>query len=201
MKNVAIVLAAVLATPLFDQADKPLLLDHAPACIVAPTFNEPLAASFSAAKGKWTPEGGVLSIVDIPAEKHIPVLHHKVGLAVAAIECEFRFDGPGSFLIGCDGKSHIGRVVIGAAGMSIAEDSQKPSHTIAKLPVPVKPGEWHRLLVEWKGDEMAARLDGKELRAQHAFLSTVKSRSWLAANQTVKVRNLKISGEPVPAKP
>jgi hypothetical protein len=59
----------------------------------------------------------------------------------------------------------------------------------------VKQGEWHHLRVEWKGDQMAARLDGKELRAQHAFLATPKARSWLAANQTVKVRNLTIRGE------
>ncbi len=44
-------------------------------------------------------------------------------------------------------------------------------------------------------DEMAARLDGKELRAQHAYLATAKVRSWLAANQSVKVRNLTIRGE------
>ena len=76
-----------------------------------------------------------------------------------------------------------------------------PSHTIAKLPVPVKPGEWHHLRVEWKADQMAANLDGKELRAQHAFLATPKSRSWLAAGKSVKVRNLRISGDKTPAKP
>ena len=86
-------------------------------------------------------------------------------------------------------------------GLSIAEDSVKPSHTIAKLPMPVKQGEWHQLRVEWTGDQMAARLDGKELKAQHAFLATAKGRSWLAASQTVKVRNLKISGEKQTAKP
>jgi len=123
------------------------------------------------------------------------VLHHKVGLKNAVIECEFRFDGPGSFLIGCDSDKHVGRVVINGTGISIAEDSVKPSHTIAKLQTPVKQGEWHRLRVEWQGDRMAANLDGKELRAQHEFLATPKARSWLAAGKTTKVRNLKISGE------
>ena len=136
--------------------------------------------------------------MDIPAEKHIPVLHHKVGLASALIELEFRWDGAGSFLVGCDSDKHVGRVVINAKGLSIAEDSVKPSHTIAQIPLAVKQGEWHKLRVEWKGDQMAARLDGTELRAQHAFLATAKSRSWLAASQTVKVRNLKISGEAKP---
>jgi hypothetical protein len=124
------------------------------------------------------------------------VLHHKVGLASATIEVEFLIEGPGSFLVGCDSDKHVGRVVINAAGLSIAEDSVKPSHTIARLPMVVKPNEWHKLRVEWKGAQMAASLDGQELRAQHSFLATPKARSWLAAGKSVKVRNLKISGSP-----
>jgi hypothetical protein len=189
-------LTLTLAPPLIAQADKLLLHERALPAVAAPGFAEPLAAPFTAVKGKWIPRDGVLSIVDIPAEKHIPVLHHKVGLASAVIDVEFRFDGAGSFLVGCDSDKHVGRVVVNAKGFSIAEDSVKPSHTIATLALAVKPGEWHRLRVEWKGDQMAAQLGGKELRAQHAFLATAKARSWLAATQTVKVRNLKISGEP-----
>ncbi|MCB1237637.1 MAG: hypothetical protein KDM91_21410, partial [Verrucomicrobiae bacterium] len=103
--------------------------------------------------------------------------------------------GPGSFLVGCDSDKHVGRVVVNAAGLSIAEDSVKPSHTIAKLPFVVKPGEWHHLRVEWRGDQMAANLDGHELKAQHPFLGTAKARSWLAGGKVVQVRNLTIRGE------
>ncbi|MEQ1751353.1 MAG: hypothetical protein ABL974_18160 [Prosthecobacter sp.] len=191
-------LSFAFASAVLAQADKPMLNDSALPVIAAPSFAEPLAAPFVTAKGTWIPADGVLSVVDIPAEKHIPVLHHKVGLANAVIELEFRWDGAGSFLVGCDSDKHVGRVVINAKGLSIAEDSVKPSHTLAQLPLTVKQGEWHKLRVEWKGDQMAARLDGAELRAQHAFLATVKSRSWLAASETVKVRNLKISGEANP---
>lgn len=201
MKIPIAIFAAAMTSPLFAQADRPMLHDRALPVVDAPSFKVPLAAPFGAAKGKWTPGDGVLSVLDIAEEKHIPVLHHKVGLAAAAIECEFRFDGPGTFLVGCDGDRHIGRVVVSATGVSIAEDSVKPSHTIARLPLEVKQGRWHRLLVEWKADQMAARLDGKELRAAHPFLATPKSRSWLAAGQTVKVRNLKISGEANGGKP
>lgn len=195
MNRLSLLFVLALAPSLFAQTGQSLLIDRELPAVAAPSFQEPLTAPFRAAKGQWTPADGVLKIVDIAAEKHIPVLHHNVPLATAVIECEFRFDGPGSFLVGCDGKGHIGRVVINAAGLSIAEDSVKPSHTLAKLPGPVKPGEWHSLRVEWTGDQLAARLDGKDLRAQHAFLATPKARSWLAASQTVTVRKLKICGE------
>lgn len=196
-----IALFALLTVSASAQTDKPLLHDRALPPVAAPSFKEPLAAPFNTVKGKWTVEDGALNVTNLPEEKHIPVLHHKVGLAAAVIECEFRFDGPGPVLIGCDAAKHVGRVVVNATGLSIAEDSVQPSHTIARLPLTVKPDEWHQLRVEWKGDQMAARLDGKELRAQHAHLATPKARSWLAAGQNVKVRNLKISGEPTASKP
>ncbi len=183
------------------QEGKPLLHERQLPAVAAPSFKEPLDASFSIAKGKWTPHEGVLNVLDLPEEKHIPVLHHRVGLTAAVIEVEFMLAGPGSFLVGCDSDKHVGRVVVNAAGLSIAEDSVKPSHTIAKLPIPVKTGEWQHLRVEWKGEQMAASLDGKELRAQHPFLATPKSRSWIAAGKSVKVRNLKISGERTPTRP
>jgi hypothetical protein len=187
-----------LAVSVLAEDAKPLLHDHALPVLAAPDFKGPLDASFSIAKGKWTPEDGVLTVLDMPEQKHIPVLHHKVGLASATIEVEFLIEGPGTFLVGCDSAKHIGRVVVTATGLSIAEDSVKPSHTIAKLPMTVKPNEWHKLRVEWQGDQMAARLDGQELRAQDAYLAAPKKQSWLAAGKSVKVRNLKISGEAKP---
>lgn len=190
--------ALTIASAALAQETKPLLHDHVLPIVATPDFNMPLDASFSIAKGQWTPQDGVLSVLDLPEQKHIPVLHHKMGLASATIEVEFLIEGPGSFLVGCDSSKHVGRVVVGAAGLSIAEDSVTPSHTIAKLPMTVKAGVWHKLHVEWQGDQMAANLDGKELKAQHSFFATPKARSWLAAGKSVKVRNLKISGQAKP---
>jgi hypothetical protein len=194
----AVSFALTIASAALAQETKPLLHDHVLPIVATPDFKTPLDASFSIAKGQWTPQDGVLSVLDLPEQKHIPVLHHKVSLASATIEVEFLIEGPGSFLVGCDSSKHVGRVVVGAAGLSIAEDSVTPSHTIAKLPMTVKAGEWHKLRVEWQGDQMAANLDGQELKAQHPFLATPKARSWLAAGKSVKVRNLKISGEAKP---
>ena len=174
--------------------NRPLLHRDALPLIFSSEFSEPLDESFSIAKGKWTPVDGELVVLNLPEEKHIPVLHHKVGLESAVIEVEFFMERPGSFLVGCDSAEHVGRVVINAKGMSIAEDSVKPSHTIATLKHEVKTGQWHQLRVEWKGDEMAASLNGEELRAQHAYLTKAKARSWLAAGDGLRVRHLKISG-------
>jgi len=170
--------------------------------IAAPSFNEPLDATWNIAKGSWTPAQGILTAAELPADKHVAVLHHKIGLSAAVIELEFRLDGSPSIIIGCDGKSHIGRVSVSATAMNIAEDSVKPSHTIATLKTPTAPGAWHHLRVEWKGDQMAANLDGRELRAQHVFLATPKARSWIAVGKShAQIRGLKINGVKTEAKP
>lgn len=196
MKFYPSLIALLLCSSTLAEDPKPLLHDHALPVLAQPDFETPLAAPFKVAVGMWTPAGGVLNVLDIPAQKHIPVLHHLVGLASATIEVEFYLEGPGTFIVGCDSDKHVGRVVINAAGISIAEDSVKPSHSLVKLPLKVTPNEWHILRVEWTGEQMAANLDGKELKAQHPFLATKKSRSWLAAGKKVQVRNLRISGEP-----
>ncbi len=198
MKNSRLLPAATLliafASFTLAQEGERLLHDETLPLLAAPDFTEPLDENFRSIRGKWTPTNGILSALDIPEEKHIPVLHHTIGLSDAIIEVEFLLVGPGTFIVGCDADKHVGRVIINARGFSIAEDSVKPSHTIATLPFAAKPGKWHRLRVEWKGDRMAANLDGQELHAQHAFLATPKSRSWLAAGKSVHIRNLKISG-------
>jgi hypothetical protein len=50
--------------------------------------------------------------------------------------------------------------------------------------------------VEWTGDRMAVRIDGKELQARHPFLATPKTRSWIAGGKSAEVRNLVIKGVP-----
>ena len=136
-------LGLIFVSAAVAQEAKPLLHDHALPVLATPDFKTPLDASFSVAKGKWTPLDGVLNVLDLPEQKHIPVLHHKVGLASATLEVEFLIEGPGSFLVGCDSNKHVGRVVVVGGGLSIAEDSVKPSHTIAKLPMTGKSDEWH----------------------------------------------------------
>lgn len=192
---------SLLSTVVLAQEPKPLLHERELPAVASPGFKEPLDATWSIAKGTWTPDNGILKAVELPEEKHVAVLHHKVGLESATIDCEFQLDGPDVFIIGCDGTQHVGRVVVTTAGLSIAEDSVKPSHTIASLKFPVKAGEWHRLHVEWQGDEMAASLDGQELRAQHPFLVSPKAQSWLAVAKTASVRALTIRGVKASVKP
>ncbi|MEI7651831.1 MAG: hypothetical protein WCJ96_07475 [Verrucomicrobiota bacterium] len=188
-------LPLLLASLVFGADLKPLLNDKPLPAVAAPTLKEPLSAEWSQAKGKWTPDNGVLHMVEIPEDKHVPVLHHKVGLSAAVIELDFKQDAAGAFYVGCDSDKHVGRVVILGGSVVIQEDSAKASHTVASLKYNAKVGEWHHLRVEWKDDQMACNIDGQELKAQHAYFATAKKRSWLAGSKTADVKNLTINGE------
>jgi hypothetical protein len=193
-------LPLILAYIAFGADLKPLLNEQPLPSLASPSFKEALNTEWQTARGKWVPEDGVLHMIDIPEQKHVPVLWHKVGLSAAVIELDFRQNAPGGFLVGCDGAKHVARVVVTPAALSIAEDSVTPSHTIATTKVTAKQGEWHHLRVEWKGDEMAANLDGVELKAKHPYVASAKSRSWLAGTKSADVKNLTINGLKVEAK-
>ena len=179
----------------------PLLAEELPV-LAAPDFKSPLDASWKIAHGTYEPKDGVLVCAEKAENKHVAVLWHQVGWNTGVIECEFRLDGSKVFILGCDGNTaaglkHVGRFVVTPKQISIAEDSVKPSHTIAKLPADLKSGVWHQLRLEWKGDQVAIQLNELALQAQHAFLATPKTRSWIAVGgQTASIRALKISGKP-----
>ena len=80
----------------------------------------------------------------------------------------------------------------------LCEDSTEvkgkaPSHTLAEMPVDLQPDDWQTLRVEWAGEKLAARLNGKELRAEHPYLATPKARWWFAAGgEAVQLRNVRV---------
>jgi hypothetical protein len=203
-------LLSVLSLPLFAEDAKPLL--NKPGRVIsAPDFKQPLGPEWSVAKGKWEPADGVLTATNIPEEKHIPVLHLTTGPTPLIWECEFKFNKGASFLVGCDAQKHVGRVVIGPKSLKIAEDTAAPSKTVNETAVDLNPDEWHKLRVEYAGNQIAARIederftarhdfDDKELTAQHDYFATPKTRWWFAAADTVQIRNVKVTeGEPIAA--
>lgn len=184
----------LLSLLLVGCASGPLLVENDPPVIVAPDLRSAFGEPWKIPHGEWKPDNGVLRMTEIPARKHVPVLQHWVGLKTAVIELEFRQDVPTAFYIGCDADKHVGRVVITPKEVHIAEDSVKPSHILARLPLEPVKGIWRHVRVEWTGDRMAVRIDGKELQASHPFLATPKTRSWIAGSKAAEVRNFVIKG-------
>ncbi len=166
--------------------------------VAAPDLKEPFGSGWVVKYGTWDMKGGEVAITELPEQKHAAVLWHETGLQSAVIECEFQFEGGRAFLVGCDSPNkHVGRLVITPKAAKIAEDSseikgKQPGQTIAETALDLKPGQWYAARFEWKGDQMAATVDGHRIQGQHPTLSKEKTRWWLAVSGAkVRVRNLK----------
>ena len=198
MKSFLLLLAIVLAQTAVFADDAKCLLVQPGKVVAQPDLKQPLGKEWRAVKGTWEPKDGELVCAEAPTDKHSAVLWHQVGLQSAVIECEFQLDGGKVFIIGCDSaKGHVGRLVILPKLAKISEDvtlvkGKHASSTLGQVALDLKPGQWYSARLEWTGDKMAARVDGKEIRGQHANLAAPKARWWFAVGGAkVHLKNVK----------
>ena len=195
MKLLALALLITSAT--FAQEAKPTLVQLGK-LIAEPDLKAPLPEEWAVQKGIWDVKDGEITVTDIPDQHHGPVLWHKVSLASGIVECEFKFDGANSFILGCDGAKHIGRISIGNKSMRLHDDYseikvKQPGATLAEAPLDLKAGEWYKVRYEWTGDKMAATLGDKSIQGTHPTLSQKRSRWWFAAGGSkLEIRKVKV---------
>jgi len=195
MKILAI--ALLLTSAAVAQEAKPTLVQ--PGKLIAePDMKSPLPAEWAVQKGTWDVKDGEMVVAELKDQKHAAVLWHKVSLASAIVECEFKFDGAGGILLGCDGTRHIGRLSINKKLMKLQEDSsevkgKQPGATLAQAPLDLKPGQWYKVRFEWTGDKMAATIGGNTIEGTHPTLSQKRSRWWFAVSGAkMDIRNVKV---------
>lgn len=193
MKLPAALLYLSLSASLFA-ADLPV--------VAQPDLKSPLPAEWSVRHGKWEVKNGEMHVAELPENKHSAVIWHLVPLQSGAVECEFQFDGAKTFILGCDGDRHIGRVVVLPKVIRILDDSTEvkgktPSTKLAEAAVDLKPGEWYKLTYTWSGNEMTAKLGDASISGSNPNLGKKKARWWFAVGgASMKIRNIKVSGTP-----
>ena len=168
--------------------------------VAQPDLKAPLTAEFSVRHGTWDVKDGIMTIAELPENKHAAVLWHQVPLQSGAVDCEFKFDGGKVFILGCDGDKHIGRVIITPTVMRITDDSTEvkgktPGTKLAEGKLALKPGEWYPLHYEWSGNRMAAKIGDVSIEGSNDNLGKKKARWWFAVSgKTIQVRNIKVAG-------
>lgn len=170
--------------------------------VASPDLKSPLPAEWSVRHGTWEVKDGEMQVAELPENKHAAVLWHQVPLQSGVVECEFQFDGAKTFILGCDGDRHIGRIVIVPKMLRILDDSTEvkgktPSTKLAEAALDLKPGQWYSLRYTWSGDQMTAKLGDVSLEASNPNLGKKKARWWFAVSgASLKIRNIKVSGTP-----
>jgi hypothetical protein len=117
--------------------------------------------------GDWQVADGALRGSEREADHHGAVLRMPLKQRDVVLSYQFRLDGAKATSLSFnDEREHVCRVMIGPRLFRVQRDDHDhdgPDKAVVfgQQNIPVKPDEWHTLVVELLGPEMVATLDGK----------------------------------------
>lgn len=144
------------------------LMTTAADVLVNDSFADALPKAWRSAKGTWTVEGGVLRGVEVAADKHQAVVRRPLAFTDAIVTFSFRLDRAKQISLSInDAKEHVCRLVINPRGFVVQKDDHDhdgPDKAVvfARVPMTFAPDGWHMAVVEIRGREMIAQIDGVE---------------------------------------
>lgn len=166
--------------------------------------------------GTWTQvDSGIRGIVKpkvYPAAMlHLPLVYHDAIIQVQARLDDISLDDPtkGDFnsagVVLCEGNAaHIGSVHLGKGGLTAGKDKTKSREvkgivitddevSFGKQALPIKPGEWHTLVIEVRGEDMLATVDGgSPVFGSHPVIGLPKGILSFGTPRSVSYRNLRV---------
>jgi hypothetical protein len=178
---------------------KPLMTERSK-LLFSDDLNRPLGNEWRAAKGKWEVVDGAVRGSERKADMHGAVARHAMPFHNVLIQYSFKLEGAKRTTLSVNAaKGHLCRVLIDPAGFRVQkDDTDKDGPDKAVIletrSTPIKLGEWHTILVEIRGQEMLASLDGKEVAfGAHAAIDVPKANFGLTvAGESVSFKNLRV---------
>jgi len=169
--------------------------------VLSDDLNAALGKDWKAAKGKWELTDGVIRGAELKADMHGAVARRNVTMKDAVIEYSVKLDGTKQTTLSLNGsKGHICRVLIRPTGVSVQKDDQDGKDGPDKA-VPldtaetaVKAGEWHTIVIELRGPDILATLDGKHTAyGSHAALDVEKANlGFTVAGESASFKGLRV---------
>jgi hypothetical protein len=153
------------------------------------------------AKGKWEVAGGKFRGAELTADMHGAVARRDVPMKDVVIQYSFKLDGARKTTLSLNAaKGHICRVLIDSKGFTVQKDDQdgkKGDDKAARLDtveVELKPGQWHTLVVELRGPDILATLDGKlTVFGSHPAIDKAKANlGFTVAGESASFQNLRV---------
>ena len=192
---------AFAAEPADKQADQPkTLLAERGKLIVSDDLKQPLGAGWRVGKGKWEVADGAIRSSELPADSHGAVARYDLKFDDAIIQYSFKLDGAKTTTLSINTtKGHLCRVLITPSGLSIRKDDMDkkgPDKAVvlqeSKRPIPA--GEWLTLVVEIRGQELLASLNGQPIAlGEHEAIAAMKANFGLTvAGESVSFKSLRV---------
>lgn len=208
-------MSRLLFAPLFAIAAVGLAAAADPAATAAPQtvmltpgkvlLDDPLSAAlgtdWKVGKGKWEAADGAVRGAQVKADMHGAVARRQLALKDAVIAFSFKLDGAKVVSLSLNGaKGHISRVRITPTGVSVQKDDQDGKNSpdtgavLDTVKADIKPGEWHTLVVELRGPDILATLDGKHTAfGTHDAIAAAKTNLGLTvAGESASFKGLKV---------
>lgn len=168
-------------------------------------LDEPLTGAFGkewkVGKGKWEASDGAVRGAELKDDMHGAVARRQLEMKDVVIAYSFKLDGAKVTTLSLNGaKGHISRVRVTPTGVTVQKDDQdgkdgpdKPA-VLDAATVDIKPGEWHTLVVELRGTDILATLDGKHTAfGTHDAIGAAKTNLGLTvAGETASFKGLKV---------
>lgn len=202
----AVTLLCSLAAQAADQLPKTLMTERGK-LLSSEDFATLDGKTWHAAKGKWEIASGGLQGVELKSDKHPAVIRRPFPFKDAIIQFDVQLNGckQATFSVN-ETKAHLARALFMPTGFAAQKDDQDhdgPDKAVrfATLEVPVKPGEWHTVLIEFLGEEMVTTMDGKTIAGTHPALGKEKANfGFTVAGESASYRNLRVwEAKPNPA--
>lgn len=165
------------------------------------------AKTWNAAKGKWGIADGGLKGVEMKPDQHPAVIRRQFPFKDAVIQFDVQVNGcrQTTFSIN-EAKAHLARVLFNKDGFIMQKDDRDhagPDKAVrfGNVALPLKPGEWHTVVIEFKSEEMVATMDGKSVAgANPALLAPKANFGFTVAGESASYRNLRVwEAKPNPA--
>lgn len=149
--------------------------------------------------GQWEFDGGAMKGTELAADMHGAVARFPFAFKDAVIQYDVRLEAckQTTFSVN-DAKEHVCRVLINKDGFKAQKDDHdhtgpdkaKVFNTVA---LPLQPGTWHTVVVEIKGDEMVATIDGKSSSGSDPLIATDKANfGFTVSGDGASFRNLRV---------
>ncbi|MBI5774054.1 MAG: hypothetical protein HZA89_09970 [Verrucomicrobia bacterium] len=149
--------------------------------------------------GKWEFADGAMKGTELKEDAHGAVARFPFKFKEAVIQYDVRLDGckQTTFSVN-DAKDHVCRVLINKDGFKAQKDDNDhagpdKAKVFNNVALPLAPGTWHTVLIEIKGGEMVATMDGKSSVGTDPLIATDKANfGFTVSGDGASFRNLRV---------
>lgn len=202
--------ATMLALTQLHAADPKTLMTERGKMLFSEDFAKPIqkakmekskapTAGWRVAKGKWENLDGALKGTEIKADMHGAVARYPLEFKDVIIQYDVRVDGCKMTTLSInDAKEHVCRVLINKDGFTAQKDDHDhagPDKAVkfGTAKMDIKPGEWKTVVMELKGKEMVAHIDGKAVAGADDMIDVSKANfGFTVSGESASFRNLKV---------